>query len=445
MRGHLGVRLRPRHLTRAVLAGPAALVLVAGLVAIASQDLAPGPRPLATVPLASSTGGPALFPGATLVPGRRESACLVVTTPPGGDHGEVVVQAVDVDGALAEHLRLEIGVGAPGSSCADPPAAVVAADTLSGLATTTTSAAAGGVGTGWVPRTGGDARAFTVRAEVADVQEAAGTSASATLAWSVTAVPGPSPRPTPGPTGTSPTSSGPSSAPAPTAALVPGIDPRSAGDGAGADGPLDGPADRQVPGSDATTGTVGTDEVTGSAPTGDDAVGVGPPGGEPTGGDAVDDGPGDVTSDTDALSDGDGAPPDAAVAGADPPGAPGPLSWLSSGLAATGDALTAVWHGLVSAGAWLAAPALRGWQAVVVPTGLPDAVLTLAAPLVAHPQLPLGMVALMVLFLLVQDQVDRRDPKLALAPLHPETDLPFDPDLDLALDDTGAPATGAAP
>ena len=40
---------------------------------------------------------------------------------------------------------------------------------------------------------------------------------------------------------------------------------------------------------------------------------------------------------------------------------------------------------------------------------------------------PVLLLLLMLLFLLLQDQIDRRDPKLALAPVYPEPDLPFPP------------------
>ncbi|HEX2028877.1 MAG TPA: hypothetical protein VHF25_12855 [Nitriliruptorales bacterium] len=40
---------------------------------------------------------------------------------------------------------------------------------------------------------------------------------------------------------------------------------------------------------------------------------------------------------------------------------------------------------------------------------------------------PLILLVIMVIFLVVQDSIDRRDPKLALAPVYPEPDLPFEP------------------
>jgi hypothetical protein len=41
--------------------------------------------------------------------------------------------------------------------------------------------------------------------------------------------------------------------------------------------------------------------------------------------------------------------------------------------------------------------------------------------------LPLGALLLLGMFLLLQDRVDRRDPKLALAPEYPEPHLLFEP------------------
>jgi hypothetical protein len=46
---------------------------------------------------------------------------------------------------------------------------------------------------------------------------------------------------------------------------------------------------------------------------------------------------------------------------------------------------------------------------------------------VRHGGFPLAALLLLGLFLLLQDRVDRRDPKLALAPEYPEPDLLFDP------------------
>jgi hypothetical protein len=50
----------------------------------------------------------------------------------------------------------------------------------------------------------------------------------------------------------------------------------------------------------------------------------------------------------------------------------------------------------------------------------------LAPAVAARAAFPVLLLAIMVVFLLVQDRIDRKDPKLALAPMHAEPDLPFD-------------------
>jgi len=49
----------------------------------------------------------------------------------------------------------------------------------------------------------------------------------------------------------------------------------------------------------------------------------------------------------------------------------------------------------------------------------------LVKPVLERSAFPLLLLVLVALFLLVQDHIDRRDPKLALAPLRAEPDLPF--------------------
>jgi hypothetical protein len=43
-----------------------------------------------------------------------------------------------------------------------------------------------------------------------------------------------------------------------------------------------------------------------------------------------------------------------------------------------------------------------------------------------HSEFPVALIVVLVLFLLLQDRFDRKDPKLALAPIYPEPDLPFE-------------------
>lgn len=50
-----------------------------------------------------------------------------------------------------------------------------------------------------------------------------------------------------------------------------------------------------------------------------------------------------------------------------------------------------------------------------------------AAVAVDNPGFPLALALVVLLFLLVQYHIDRRDPKLALAPVHADPDLKFEP------------------
>jgi hypothetical protein len=57
--------------------------------------------------------------------------------------------------------------------------------------------------------------------------------------------------------------------------------------------------------------------------------------------------------------------------------------------------------------------------------GLVDAISKLVMPVVQRTAFRLILLIVAGLFLLVQDRIDRRDPKLAHAPLHARPDLPF--------------------
>jgi len=59
--------------------------------------------------------------------------------------------------------------------------------------------------------------------------------------------------------------------------------------------------------------------------------------------------------------------------------------------------------------------------------GLLDAVAKLIAPVAERAIFPLALLVIAGLFLLIQDRIDRRDPKLARAPLRADPDLPFPP------------------
>jgi hypothetical protein len=60
-------------------------------------------------------------------------------------------------------------------------------------------------------------------------------------------------------------------------------------------------------------------------------------------------------------------------------------------------------------------------------TRVPDAIKNVLNSTITRPQLPLALLFVVVLFLLVQNRIDRRDPKLAAAPVTAEPELSFGP------------------
>jgi hypothetical protein len=58
---------------------------------------------------------------------------------------------------------------------------------------------------------------------------------------------------------------------------------------------------------------------------------------------------------------------------------------------------------------------------------VPDAIKNVLNSTITRPQLPLALLFVVVLFLLVQNRIDRRDPKLAAAPVTAEPELSFGP------------------
>ena len=58
---------------------------------------------------------------------------------------------------------------------------------------------------------------------------------------------------------------------------------------------------------------------------------------------------------------------------------------------------------------------------------LPALLMNNAPAIVTRSSFPILLVLVVVAFLIVQDRIDRKDPKLALAPVYAEPDLPFAP------------------
>lgn len=57
-----------------------------------------------------------------------------------------------------------------------------------------------------------------------------------------------------------------------------------------------------------------------------------------------------------------------------------------------------------------------------------DGVIEATPAVLKGARIPLYLLPLVLLFLVIQNEIDRRDPKLALAPSYPDADLPFDYD-----------------
>jgi hypothetical protein len=60
-------------------------------------------------------------------------------------------------------------------------------------------------------------------------------------------------------------------------------------------------------------------------------------------------------------------------------------------------------------------------------TDVPRAIKNVLGQTITKPQLPLALFVIVLLFLLVQNRIDRRDPKLAVAPTSAEPELTFGP------------------
>jgi hypothetical protein len=60
-------------------------------------------------------------------------------------------------------------------------------------------------------------------------------------------------------------------------------------------------------------------------------------------------------------------------------------------------------------------------------TDVPKAIKNVLGQTITKPQLPLALFIIVLLFLLVQNRIDRRDPKLAAAPVNAEPELTFGP------------------
>jgi hypothetical protein len=388
------------------------------LVSLAStQELEPaGVETLATVRLTADDRGAALFDQTVLAPGRAVSRCIELTYE-GDRAGEPVhVGASGVGGPLAGQLRLRIeeGTGGRFGDCTDfRSAGAVFEGTLAELG----ASAGGGVAGVWAP-VPGEQRSYRIRAEIGRSNALQGASADADLVWAVHA-PGPEPEPEPEPKpepkpepepepepGPEPK---PEPKPEPEPEPEPKPEPRDEGGTEPAPQPAPNPAPQPGPTPQPGPGPSEPAPETDPTPTDPDP--------------SEDAGDADEGSDDGAPGEGDGpGEPEAdgaetgdAEGGADESDADSEPDTEEPRLASPAE------DGDGEAAAGGRRSPWQVWRESVAPK-----VMSLVMGTVENAELPLALLVAMILFLIGQNRLDSKDPKLALAPMHPDPDLPFD-------------------
>ncbi|GGJ82709.1 hypothetical protein GCM10010123_10440 [Pilimelia anulata] len=331
---------------------------------------------IASVALSDDDSGHAMFDVTRLRPGHQVSRCIAVRYDglPGGSEVRLVAQNINdttPGGAtLADHIRVQVSRGTVGSSASctgfDGAAIYAGSRSLSDLGV------AGGVGTGWTP-VPNQTRVFriTIWLRSDAPQNLQGKKFNADLIWGMTTVgsappapPTAAPTTTPPPVPTDP----PVTTPPTDDEDAPGVVPTTEPSPTGTPQPDVKPS-RSTPGDSLPTLT-----PTAAPPAvPDNGGGDGNNGGQPRNGDGG--GGGDT--------------------------ARGPIGNAVKGISnAVGKATEGLTAFTKAAGKAAAAAAKR-------------------------PQYPFVSIGIMFLFLLAQDRFDRRDPKLALAPVMREPYLIF--------------------
>lgn len=352
-------------MTSRYLRATVASLLVASGASLALATSAPDPGTpvmlarqslIGTPTTGTSPVGGPLIEASGLVPGHTVERCVTLGDGP-SPPGVVHLFAEDVTGALADWLVLRVSSGTgTADDCTDFSGSTVYQGTLSDLVR---SVPADGVDTGWSPANG--TRTFRVSAEVADDDRAAGTSATGTLTWAAVPLVVPPEEP---PTDPPPTD--PPAEPTPSPPAEPPSDPP-------VDRPVETPADPPAAGPSLqpeppSAGTTPPAEPSPAPPDAPDHV------------DAPD--PADTSQDQAEAAPPAADPPPGSAPGVGPPTTPPP-----GGVAVETDG---------------------------------ERLRALAVDLARTAWLPLLLLLLLVVYLAVQDRLDRDDPKLALAPMHPD-------------------------
>jgi hypothetical protein len=395
-----------------------------------------GFQTIASIALTSDAQGAALFPGTSLVPGRPATACAQVQT--SATQGEVYIGLQGATGNLLSYLQVVVSVGTGGTfgNCSQFQGAAIYSGTLAGLEQPAANGATG-VDTGWSPSPTLPQRSFEVTVTVADSNAAESAQANGIFVWALVgqvAVAATSTTPAGGlPTTTTVpttstglvTSSRPSSTSAPATSSTRPVVPLTT-QGLGRAGttaptaplvtvtsrttvPFAPPTAQAAPSGEPTgsrptgVGAPPTTAVTGSAgtrPTGPGSTGTSVTGTSPTGRGPAGTGPAG-TSVTSTSSTGRG------------PAATTTTSRVAT-VPGSGSRGSGAHSGHASAGTSVKSPSLL------------DRLIATARRLAAQARLPLTLLVVLAGFLFLQGRLDRRDPKLALAPMFAEPSLRFD-------------------
>ena len=371
----------PRRGSRAAAwcAGAGVLTALAG--GWLPTDVRPAAAATSAVSLVDDRNGAALFTSTGLHPGHVETACVALSVSGSAQSfSEVTLSAEMAQDDLAPYLQVSVDRGtlADPASCASFSGGQVWSGTLAQLPRTP----AAGIPTGWQPgQLSSTVYRFTVT--VLDDPRAQGLGAAASFVWALDVEPVPAPDPDPDPVPVP--EPVPVPIPAPVPVPVPGPaplpEPAPAPDPAGQPGPTPEVAEAP-PAPVPAAPSAGPPPTT--TPTATPTAAASSTAARPT-----------------PVPDPTPLPTTPSVTPAPPAPAAGP----TGGPTRTGD--------VVQAPPLQASPTTVG--EVVAAVG------ETAIAVVNDGQFPLALVAVVVGFLSVQGRLDRRDPKLALAPVR--TDL----------------------
>ncbi|HEX5740842.1 MAG TPA: hypothetical protein VFY17_04720 [Pilimelia sp.] len=345
---------------------------------------------IASVPLTDDDGGQSLFDVTTLAPGRSVTRCIGVRYDGNPDPSEVRLRAEGVTSAtaLADYVRVAVegGTGGGAAGCAGFTGAAV----FPGSRTLVELAAAAGAGTGWTP-VPHEARTFriTVSLDAAVPGALQGKRFGADLVWGVT--PGAAAPPTVAPTAATPTTAPP--APAPTVPPAPATVPPAPA----------APAEPPAPPVPATPAPVSPSPSTSVGQTSPPQPNANP---VPRLPEATPSPTAAAPSPSAEAGTGDGGAGGAgprSAAGGDGDEAASPRAAVRRAIKGLGAAAGKVVEGARQFGQAAGAAAGRA----------------------AHQPQAYASVGVLCLFLLAQNLLDRRDPKLALAPVLREPYLTF--------------------